>query len=142
MSKNLHDQKQILNDFDSPEQLVNHYISKSDYFSHCWKTFFLAQRNKDITGSDKVTSMVFHKNSWKLTRDGATLFCNIFEHQRTTLTEEMNMTGRLMLGLCRSISSPWYIGKNSLLTFNHITWFEIQLHDGRLYDFIDFKLGT
>ena len=141
MSKNLHDQKQTLIDFDSPEELVKHYLSQSDFPTHYWKTFFLQQRNKDITGSDKVASMIFHKNSWKLTRDGVTLFSQLFEHQKTPLKEEMTMTGRLILGLCRSISSPWYIGKNTLVTFNHITWFEIQLHDGRLYDFIDFKLS-
>jgi hypothetical protein len=83
---------------------------------------------------------VFSTSGWRLTRTGVELLSSVFQSYNTRNEENIQVTGKILLGMDRCCKSPWFLGGKMITVFNSHVHLEIQMVGGRMSDFIDFKM--
>jgi hypothetical protein len=86
-----------------------------------------------------LTDMLFMKNSWQLTSIGAAIMSMIFKRWECAHDENAVMTGRVLLGMSKAIKVPWYNRGRHVYIWNEGIHFELQLLEGSLRRFIEFR---
>lgn len=90
------------------------------------------------TRPEKLRSFIFANNGWRLSADGF-LFLSLYYKYYTYKCSDFKLTGKIILGLDRSVNGPWFIRGKQVSFFDQNVYFELSLFNGDLDKFVDFK---
>ena len=90
------------------------------------------------TMPETVKKYLFFGRSWRLNAAGKKTFSKYFNEYELNNTHGM-LTGKILIKMDDCCNGPYYITNNKITVFNISTYFELQLLDGDLNKFVDFK---
>ncbi len=101
----------------------------------------LATVNQDFNTmpTDVAKRMMFGTRGWGLTRTGYNILSDHYTVYCSKNPKNGTITGKILLGMDECCVSPWHIQGESVYVFNSLLHFELQMVNGNLNDFIDFK---
>lgn len=101
----------------------------------------LASTNRDFETmpTDVAKRMMFGTRGWGLTKTGYNILSDHYTVYSTKNSKNDIITGKILLGMDQSCASPWHIQGESVTVFDSVLHFELQMVNGNLNDFIDFK---
>ena len=89
----------------------------------------------------KARNRLFVNQGWRLTTTGIKLFTNCYNHYKAISDENEIMTGRVLINMDNAVRGPWAYRGKTIITFDQIVNFELQIVDGSARSFIEFKKG-
>lgn len=101
----------------------------------------LATDNRDFETmpADVAKRMMFGTRGWGLTRTGFNILSSHYTTYNAKNPKNGIVTGKILLGMDESCTSPWHIQGETVYVFNSLLHFELEMVNGNLNDFIDFK---
>lgn len=86
---------------------------------------------------EKVRSFIFANHGWRLSATGFSFLSLYYTYY--TYSSDFKLTGKIILGMDRSIKGPWFIRGKQVSFFDQNTYFELSMFNGDLDKFVDFK---
>ncbi len=114
---------------DSPESLIETVRS----------TLSTANRDFDIMPVNIAKRMMFGTRCWGLTRTGYSILSNHYTAYSAKNPKNGVLTGKILLNMDACCNGPWYIQGETVYVFDSVLHFELEMVNGNLNDFIDFK---
>ena len=93
----------------------------------------------DIMSNDIAKKMMFSNKQWGLTKTGYNILSAVYQSYTSKNPANKVMTGKILLGMDHCCASPWFVQGESVTVFDSVLHFELQMVNGNLNDFIDFK---
>lgn len=90
------------------------------------------------TTPGKLRNCLFLNNGWRLSTLGYNFLTLYYQHY-TCNSENLKLTGKIILGLDRSINGPWFVRGKKLVIFDQTAYFELQMVGNNLDNFVNFK---
>jgi len=104
---------------------------------------FCAGMKNDLTGYNLaptvIKSVLFSGKGWKLTKVGLELVTKKFKPFTSKHDNNKIVTGKILLKMDDCCNSPWSLFDGVVTVFDPILHFELQMVDGDISAFIDFK---
>jgi hypothetical protein len=101
----------------------------------------LASNNRDFETmpADVAKRMMFGTRGWGLTRTGFNILSTHYTAYSAKNPKNGVITGKILLGMDESCASPWHVQGETVYVFDSVLHFELEMVNGNLNDFIDFK---
>ena len=93
----------------------------------------------DIMSNDIAKKMMFGNKQWCLTKTGYNILSTVYQTYTSKNPANKVLTGKILLGMDQCCASPWFIQGESVTVFDSVLHFELQMVNGNLNDFINFK---
>lgn len=107
------------------KDLPNNWTSKEDFIS----------KVADIIPD--FNKFMFIKNGWQLTEYGADLLMHNFRWFEIVFKDDTVITGKILINLDQIINGPWFIWYKRMIIWNQDIFFEINLFDEDIAQFIN-----
>lgn len=86
-----------------------------------------------------VANTLFNSKGWRLTYRGVLMIAKHWQPYTITAKEQYTLTGKVLLNMDRCVQGPWGIRSKNLTVFDPVIGFELNMVDGDLNSYIDFK---
>jgi hypothetical protein len=93
----------------------------------------------DIMSNDIAKKMMFSNKQWCLTKTGYNILSTVYQTYTSKNPATKVLTGKILLGMDQCCASPWFIQGETVTVFDGVLHFELEMVNGNLNDFIDFK---
>jgi hypothetical protein len=93
----------------------------------------------NIKTHTELNNLIFMRNSWQLTSQGAVAFSHAFKRWYCVHDDNAIMTGRILLSMNLIMTTVWYSRGRHVYIWDENVHFEMQLVDGSLARFVDLK---
>lgn len=97
----------------------------------------VATHFEEIT-PNKLRNCLFLNNGWRLSNLGYNFLTLYYQHY-TCNSENLKLTGKIILGMDKAIKGPWFIQGKKLVIFDQTAHFELQMVGNNLDNFVNFK---
>jgi len=87
----------------------------------------------------RLRKALFVNQGWRLTSAGLKLLGERYNSYVANSDDNNIMTGRVLLGLEDALRGPWAVRGKSLIVFEPMLHFELQMVDGSAQQFVNFK---
>lgn len=114
-------------------------VNAIDLIEAVRSTLSTANRDFDTMPVDVAKRMMFGTRGWGLTRTGFNILSSHYTIYSAKNPKNGIVTGKILLGMDECCASPWHIQGESVYVFNSVLHFELEMVNGNLNDFIDFK---
>ena len=88
---------------------------------------------------DVIRNIIFANKGWKLSKVGLKLISKNFKPYTSKHDNNKIVTGKILLKMDDCCNSPWSLFDGVVTVFDPILHFELQMVDGDISAFIDFK---
>lgn len=102
-------------------------------------TLSAANQDFETMPTDVAKRMMFGTRGWGLTRTGFNILSSHYTIYSAKNLKNGVVTGKILLGMDECCASPWHIQGETVYVFNSVLHFELEMVNGNLNDFIDFK---
>ena len=82
---------------------------------------------------------LFVNQGWRLTPTGTNTFKSRYNLYKSQHKDNEIMTGRVLLGMDNAIKGPWAYHGITIVVFDQITHFELEMVGGSAKSFVEFK---
>jgi len=86
-----------------------------------------------------IRNVLFAGKGWKLTKVGLELITKKFKPYSIKNEKNKMITGKILLHMDQCCNSPWSLFEGVVTVFDPTLYFELQMVDGDINAFIDFK---
>ena len=93
----------------------------------------------DDISPDIVRKVLFTGKGWRLSYTGHSLLVDRFKSYKSTNAKNKIITGKIMLHMDICCNSPWRLQSEIVTVFDPMLQFELQMVNGDLDTFINFK---
>jgi hypothetical protein len=87
----------------------------------------------------RLRKTLFVNQGWRLTSNGLKLLGERYKSYVANSDDNTIMTGRVLLGLEETLRGPWAVRGKSLIVFEQMLQFELQMVEGSAPQFVRFK---
>lgn len=123
--------KQLIVDSQDPTQFCVRMVTE---IQHAIDPSFLENLN-----IHRVRRFFFVNQSWRLTNSGYQAISDHYHAYASSNERNKVITGKVLLNMDNCVGGPWYIRGAHVFVFDPTIHFEIQIVNGILSDFVDFK---
>jgi hypothetical protein len=88
---------------------------------------------------ERIRRYFFINQGWRMTHTG---FTTISRHYQSYMSQSPGneiMTGKVLLHMDHCVNGPWFVRGTSVFVFDPTTHFELQMVDGDINAYIDFR---
>lgn len=101
----------------------------------------------DVTGksifgklsSTQLRGLFFINKGWRLTNEGYLYISKKFISYTSSNDQNKILTGKIILRMDECVNSPWFVRGKEVVVFDPVIHFELQMVNGELSKFVDFK---
>jgi len=129
--------KDLPEGFNTKEELLNMILNDSTTVVQIKdKSEILAESLSSL--HDILLNRMFFKIGWQLKIFGCKVLMRHYNWQAIDVTGQESRTGKVLLNFSKIVNSPWYFDHNRVIIWNQPIYFEIQMFDGNIKNFVDF----
>lgn len=88
---------------------------------------------------DRVRRFFFVNQGWRLTGSGYNAVSDNYMSYASNSDSNKIITGKILLNMDHCVGGPWFIRGTQVIVFDPTVHFELEMHNGSISSFIDFK---
>lgn len=124
-------QKPLIIDSQDPRQFCLRMVSE---IQHAIDPSFL-----EGLCMDRVRRFFFVNQGWRLTSSGFQAISDNYISYSSKNERNTIITGKIILNTDDCVGGPWFLKGQNIVVFDPTIHFELQMVNGNLNDFVDFK---
>ena len=88
---------------------------------------------------EQTRKLLFVNSGWRLTNEGYKILSKLYMTYESINPVNDILTGKIILKMDNCVNSPWFVRGKKLIVFDQIVHFELQMVDGDMSRYVDFK---